>query len=188
MSALSAVPPSTTVTRLGRNHAIYAYDSAGDGDYGSQANTAANRLFNKFAWTSNMDQVPNGNCISTSTPCNYYSMYAELSSTPQVSSLTFSPIAGTYGSAQTVAISTSTAGATICYTTDGSTPTEVSNACSGGTTQTYSAPITVSTTQTVKAIGTLASYTDSSVGSALYTITATSATGSMQGSTSATIH
>jgi hypothetical protein len=44
------------------------------------------------------------------------------------------------------------------------------------------------TTQAVKAIGTLASYTDSSVGSALYTITATSATGSMQGSTSATIH
>jgi len=184
MSALSAVPPSTTVTRLGRNHAIYAYDSAGDGDYGSQANTAANRLFNKFAWTSNMDQVPNGNCISTSTPCNYYSMYAELSSTPQVSSLTFAPIAGTYGSAQTVAISTSTAGATICYTTDGSTPTESGNVCSGGTTQTYSSPITVSTTKTVNALGTLSGYTDSYVASALYTITG----GGSAGSSAAGIH
>jgi hypothetical protein len=131
-----------------------------------------------------MDQVPNGNCISTSTPCNYYSMYAELSSTPQVSSLTFAPIAGTYGSAQTVAISTSTAGATICYTTDGSTPTESGNVCSGGTTQTYSSPITVSTTKTVNALGTLSGYTDSYVASALYTITG----GGSAGSSAAGIH
>jgi hypothetical protein len=85
---------------------------------------------------------------------------------------TFSPAAGTYTSTQTVTISTATSLAVLCYTTDGTTPTESANLCSGGTTSTYATPITVSTTQTVKAIATLALYTDSAVGSALYTISA----------------
>ena len=85
---------------------------------------------------------------------------------------TFSPGAGTYSSTQTVTISTATSLAVLCYTTDGTTPTESANLCSGGTTATYSTPITVSTTQTVKAIATLATYTDSAVGSAAYTISA----------------
>ena len=93
-----------------------------------------------------------------------------VSGPPTAATPTFSPGAGTYSSAQTVTISTSTPLAVLCYTTDGSTPTEVANLCSGGTTATYTTPITVSTTQTVKAIATLASYTDSSVGSATYTI------------------
>ena len=90
--------------------------------------------------------------------------------TAKASAPTFSPVAGTYSSTQTVTISTATVGAVLCYTTDGSTPTESGNLCSGGTTATYSTPITVSTTQTVKALGTLATYTDSAVGTALYTI------------------
>ena len=36
---------------------------------------------------------------------------------------TFSPGAGTYSSTQSVTISTVTSGATLCYTTDGTTPT-----------------------------------------------------------------
>jgi hypothetical protein len=91
---------------------------------------------------------------------------------PQVATPTFSPAAGAYTSTQTVTISSSTVGAVICYTTDGSTPTESGHLCSGGTTSTYSTPISVATTQTVKAIGTLATYTDSAVGSAAYTISA----------------
>ena len=39
----------------------------------------------------------------------------------------FSPAAGTYSSAQTVTISTTTASATIYYTTNGTTPTTNSN-------------------------------------------------------------
>jgi hypothetical protein len=89
-----------------------------------------------------------------------------------VATPTFSPAGGTYSITQTVTISTTTPLAVLCYTTDGSTPTEVSNLCSGGTTSTYSTPISVATTQTVKAIGTLATYTDSAVGSAAYTISA----------------
>jgi Chitobiase/beta-hexosaminidase C-terminal domain len=87
-----------------------------------------------------------------------------------VATPTFSPVAGTYSTTQNVTISTTTPGATICYTTDGSTPTEVGNACSGGTTQTYSTPVPVSSSRTLKAIGTQSGFTDSSVGSAAYVI------------------
>lgn len=91
---------------------------------------------------------------------------------PQVATPTFSPAGGTYTSSQSVTISTATSGATICYTTDGSTPTESGNSCSGGTTQTYSTAITVSSSETVNAIGTKAGFGDSIIGSAVYTISA----------------
>ena len=92
------------------------------------------------------------------------------STSSTVATPTFNPTAGTYGVTQNVTISTTTAGATVCFTTDGSTPTEVANVCSGGTTQTYSTPVSVSVTQTLKAIGTSSGFIDSSVGAASYTI------------------
>jgi hypothetical protein len=75
---------------------------------------------------------------------------------------TFSPAPGTYGSAQSVTLATTTAGASIRYTTDGSTP--------AGSSPTYSGPINVSATTTVKAIATKSGMTDSAVASGLYTI------------------
>ena len=51
----------------------------------------------------------------------------------QAAAPTFSPAAGTYTSAQTVTISTTTSGASIRYTTDGSTPSETAGTL-------YSAP------------------------------------------------
>lgn len=56
----------------------------------------------------------------------------------------FTPAAGTYTSGQSVAITCSTDGATIYYTTDGSTPTSSSSV--------YSSPISVSTDTTIKAV------------------------------------
>ena len=75
---------------------------------------------------------------------------------------TFSPAAGTYTSAQTVTISDSTSGATVYYTTNGSTPTTSSAV--------YSSAITVSATETLEALATHSGDSNSAVGSAAYTI------------------
>jgi len=75
---------------------------------------------------------------------------------------TFSLEAGPYTSAQIVTISDTTAGATIYYTTDGTTPTTSSTV--------YSGPITVSSSETLEAIATASGYSTSPVASAAYTI------------------
>lgn len=78
---------------------------------------------------------------------------------------TFSPSAGTYNSDQTVTITSTTSGATIYYTIDGTTPTTSSTA--------YSGPITVSGDDKiicVQAIAVKSDMTASSVSSATYTI------------------
>lgn len=62
----------------------------------------------------------------------------------QANPVTYSPVAGTYTSTQSVTLSTTTTGTIIFYTTDGSTP-DISS------TQ-YAGPITVSATTTIKAI------------------------------------
>jgi stage V sporulation protein SpoVS len=75
---------------------------------------------------------------------------------------TFTPVAGTYTSAQTVTIADTTTGAAIYYTTDGSTPTASSTK--------YTSAISVSSNQTIKAIAVATGYTNSAVASATYTI------------------
>ena len=80
-----------------------------------------------------------------------------------VATPTFSPAAGTYTSAQTVTISDATSGATIYYTTNGTTPTTSSTQ--------YSGPITVCSTETLQAIAVATGDTTSAVASATYTIT-----------------
>jgi beta-glucosidase-like glycosyl hydrolase len=74
----------------------------------------------------------------------------------------FTPAAGVYATAQNVAINCATAGATIKYTTDGSTPTSAS--------ATYIGPITVSASTKINAIAMKANMTDSAVAAAEYTI------------------
>jgi hypothetical protein len=74
----------------------------------------------------------------------------------------FAPPSGSFSSAQSVTISDTTAGATIYYTTDGSTPSTSSAV--------YSAPITVSSTETIDAIATASGYNTSAMASATYTI------------------
>ncbi|RKP57243.1 carbohydrate-binding protein [Cohnella endophytica] len=80
----------------------------------------------------------------------------------QAAAPTFTPAAGTYASAQNLTLTSATSGATIKYTTDGSTPTAAS--------PTYTGAINVSITTTVKAIATKSGMTDSAASSATYTI------------------
>jgi Legume lectin domain/Chitobiase/beta-hexosaminidase C-terminal domain/Bacterial lectin len=78
----------------------------------------------------------------------------------------FSLASGTYLGTQTVTISDATSGAAIFYTTDGSTPA----ASAGGSTVAYSGPITVTGTQTMRAIAKSSALAASAVASANYVI------------------
>lgn len=75
----------------------------------------------------------------------------------------FSLAAGSYTGTQTVSLSTATVGASIRYTTDGSTPTPTTGTL-------YSGAIAVSTSQTIKAIAYLGGANNSAVSSATYNI------------------
>ncbi|MHA6480545.1 carbohydrate-binding protein [Paenibacillus sp. strain BS8-2] len=78
-----------------------------------------------------------------------------------VAAPTFTPTAGAYGTPPTVTIASATTGATIRYTTDGSTPNANSPI--------YRAPLTVTLPQTVKAIAGKAGMLQSAVSTAAYT-------------------
>ena len=81
---------------------------------------------------------------------------------PPAATPAFSLPAGTYDTAQTIAISDATPGAIIYYTTDGAAPTVSSTE--------YSGPVAVRFTETLKAIAVAAGYSASAVASATYTI------------------
>jgi hypothetical protein len=84
---------------------------------------------------------------------------------------TASPAAGSYFSTQSVTLSDTTVGASICYTTDGTTPAATTaGTCSHGTT--YSTAISVSSSETINAIGTLSGKTNSPVAAFVYGISA----------------
>jgi hypothetical protein len=82
-----------------------------------------------------------------------------------VTTSTFSPVAGSYTSAQSVTLlnaDSALTGFAQYYTTDGSTPTTGSTL--------YSSPISVSVSQTIKVLATATNYSNSSVASASYVI------------------
>ncbi len=82
--------------------------------------------------------------------------------TSQVSTPTFSPGPGTFTQAVSVTIGDATPGATIYYTTDGTTPTTASTQ--------YTGAVTVSATETLNAIAVASGFVNSDVASATYTI------------------
>ena len=91
-----------------------------------------------------------------------FSMTVLTSSAGVVQAPSFSVAAGSYTSAQNVTITDATASTAIYYTTDGSTPTTSSNA--------YTGPITVSTSETLNAIAVVSGQTPSAMTSAAYVI------------------
>jgi poly(beta-D-mannuronate) lyase len=90
-------------------------------------------------------------------------LWGQTSTAGQVATPTFSPAPGTYTGAQTISISSATAGASIRYTTNGSTPTPTTGTL-------YSGPITLSATATLKAIAYQSGLNPSPIGGGTYTI------------------
>jgi hypothetical protein len=89
---------------------------------------------------------------------------ATITISDKVATPTLNPIGGTYSSPQNVALSCTTSGATIRYTTDGTEPTSTSTA--------YTTPIPVNSgTVTIKAKAFKSGMTDSDTATATYTIT-----------------
>jgi uncharacterized repeat protein (TIGR03803 family) len=107
-------------------------------------------------------------------------MTLAVSSGGKVSAPTFNPPAGTYTSAHTVTITSTTSGASIAYTTDGSTPTESGGKIVHGTALSNGGSVSISSTCTLKALAFKSGMTDSTVTSGLYTINV--ATRSLTGS------
>jgi hypothetical protein len=87
-----------------------------------------------------------------------------ISISQQTATPSFSPQGGTYSQPQMVTLSVATSGATIRYTTDGSTPTSSSPV--------YGGPISVTQTTTIRAIAMASGLADSAVASATYTLQA----------------
>lgn len=81
-----------------------------------------------------------------------------------VAAPTFSPAPGTFSSSQSVTISDTTPNSVIYYTTDGTSPATSTSALQ------YSAPITVTSTETIQAIAAAAGFANSAIVSGTYTI------------------
>lgn len=125
--------------------------------------TGSTGSINTRVWTGSTNSVTftvNGRTDFTTVSVTY-TVYVPVTdcATP-----TFSPAAGSYEGTQSVTITCETDGATIYYTTDGSTPTTISNV--------YSDAMSVSATQTIKAYAVKEGLNDSEVAEATYTIVA----------------
>ena len=168
---------SATVTYDGTNLTLNMYDiTAGGACPGANCFT--------YTWNVNIPSWVGANTAyvgltgavgETSTDPLYVNSFSyTVGSTTQAASPTFSPAAGTYSGSQSVALSSATSGAVICYNTTGSPATNGSTGCASGTP--YAGPVTVSSSETLYAVAGGTGHTDSPVGIASYVIQSSVAT------------
>ena len=138
----------------------------GSYNYGSQvemrAEAADGYLFTN--WTNTQGVVVSTDAIFDFEIANDTAFTAHFTAMGVVATPTFSPAEGTYYDAVNVELECATSGATIHYTTDGSTPTASSAI--------YNGPIslTATSTTTIKAIAMMENMTNSAMASATYTV------------------
>jgi hypothetical protein len=89
------------------------------------------------------------------------SVYGLLNGTTQAAAPAITPASESFASSVIVSMADSTPGASIHYTTNGTTPTAASSV--------YSGPITVTATETIHAVAVAGGYLDSNISTATYT-------------------
>jgi len=111
---------------------------------------STNETINAIAAASGYNNSGVGSAIYTFTP------------EPTAATPTFTPPSGSYTTAQQVTITDATPGASVYYTTNGTTPSASSTF--------YSGPLTVANSQTVEAIAISPGYNESPVATASYNL------------------
>ena len=165
--SIDVIPATATYNITATVNPTDAGTVTGTGEFEYNAETILNAtpadgyLFSN--WTLNGEVVStDANLTITVTEDAEY--VANFTAMETVETPTFSPESGVYDSENlpTIVINCATAGATIYYTTDGTTPTETSPV--------YSTPIEITGTTTIKAIATATDMLPSDVAEATYTI------------------
>jgi N-acetylneuraminic acid mutarotase len=155
----------------GSNTLPFANDSGRPGVYGSLGtpaveNTPGGRQ-SATSWTDSSGNIwlfgGSGFGANNTTTAGYLTDLWEYRQIVPAATPTFSVASGAYTTTQTVTISDTTPNATIYYTTNGTAPTTSSNV--------YSNPIVVSSTETLQAIAIASGYSTSAIASATYTFT-----------------
>ena len=155
------------VVKAGSAIPALTYTVAGfvNGDTAAKATTGAPKLTTTATVKSAVGLYPITVALNTLKAANYAITLKNgtVTLTGQVAKPAYSLKSGTYKGAQTVTISTTTPGAAIYYTTNGTTP-------SGTNGTKYAGALKVTKTVTIKAVGVLAGCTASQVAGASYTI------------------
>jgi len=163
-SCAASSPQSAVILTALRNYGAILADNGGDRMYLIGTPDAG--------WNDNdlrcLEQLTFGDFepvnVSSLIKVSNTTSYQADSSTLVAATPTFSPAAGTYSSAQSVKISSTTPDSTIYYTTDETTP-------GTGSTK-YTAAIPVSASETIEAIAVATGFSQSNVGTAQYLIVA----------------
>jgi len=144
---------------------LLAYDATNLANTLYSSNTNPARDNPGLAWKFTVPTIANGKVyVGTNGQLSIYGLLGVAQTAPAP---VISPGTTTYSGTQSVTITDSVAGATIYYTTDGSIPTSASAI--------YTAPLAVSTDETITAIASPAGYLQSSPSSATYTSSSTTA-------------
>jgi len=152
-----------------RFNGLVSYDHAGNMvSFRASPTLGADNAYGQGSFTGDIAEIIVYNTVLTQAQRDTISAYLgskyNLYTAPPVAAPVFSVAAGAYDNVQAVTITSATTGATIRYTTDGSTPSEIIGTVYTG------APVNISSATTLQAIAYESGFADSAVTSSAYTL------------------